>query len=98
MHREQSFASPIQSHHNPHIGPTRARTLEKLHTSGYTIRIVRGLQSIREIIAQLEEDDRRASEWWQDTQVHLQERLVPKKKPASAKPKTRQRAKGKAEN
>lgn len=64
---------------------------QKSPASGYTIGIVRGLQSIREIIAQLDDDARHANEWWQDIQARLVEELVPKKAPKSVKHKTRQR-------
>ena len=54
----------------------------------------RDLQSIREIIEQLQEEDRRAEEWWKATLARLekqQRKLAPKKKPLSAKPKQRKR-------
>lgn len=54
----------------------------------------RDLQSIREIIEQLQEEDRRAEEWWKATLARLekqQRKLAPKKKPLSAKSKQRKR-------
>ena len=54
----------------------------------------RDLQSIREIIEQLQEEDRRAEEWWKATLARLekqQRKLAPKKKPLPAKPKQRKR-------
>jgi hypothetical protein len=54
----------------------------------------RDLQSIRDIIEQLQEEDCRAEEWWRAILARLekqQRKLPPKKKPLSAKSKQRKR-------